>query len=92
MKRFFTGMIFLGIVILLGTAGASDVGSIGLSQVCAQGIGAVLFLFTGMLGQRVCHIREVQMRRMCRLEKMDSRSSANRTYVLNGDRKMREIA
>lgn len=92
MKRFFIGMIFFSVVILFGTAGASDIGKIGLGQACAQGIASVLFLFTGMLGLKVCRMDEVRARRVRRFRKISSRPSVGRTNVFNEGRKMEKIA
>ncbi len=92
MKRFFIGMILFSFIILLGTAGASDVGNIGLGQICAQAIASVLFLFTGLLGLKVCRINETKVRRIRRLGKGDSRAFVNRTYVFIGGRRMKKTA
>lgn len=92
MKRLFTGMILFGFIILLGTAGASDVGNIGLRQICAQAIGSGLFLLTGMLGLRICRIREARVRCIRRLGNAGSRAFSNGTYVFDGGRKMRKTA
>lgn len=90
MKRFFIGMILFSFIILLGTAGASDVGNIGLGQICAQAIASVLF--TGLLGLKVCRINETKVRRIRRLGKGDSRAFVNRTYVFSGGRRMKKTA
>lgn len=92
MKRFFAGLIILGMVILFGTAGASDIGSIGVGQACVQGIASVGFLFAGMLGMKVCHIEEVRKRRAHRAQEMHRYSSGEGTYVLNGSSKMKKTA
>lgn len=92
MKRFFIGLMILGFVILFGTAGASDVGNITLYQVCMQAIASVIFLFTGMLGLKVCHMQKMRARHTHRVQKTPTHSAGLRTYVFNGGRKVKKVA
>ena len=84
MKRFFVGLMILGMVILFGTAGASDIGSIGIEQACVQGIASVGFLFAGILGLKVRHMRRMQKTYQCLTEKG--------TYVLSGRQEIKKTA
>ena len=92
MIRFFVGLMILGMVILFGTAGASDIGSIGIEQACVQGIASVGFLFAGILGLKVCHIEEVRERHMRRMQKTYQCLTEKGTYVLSGRQEIKKTA
>lgn len=84
MKKAFMFLITIGAVMLLGTAGASDVGNITVGRACMQGLASVSFLISGMFGLLLCRMDEVRIRRMRRNREARRRISGQRTYVYNG--------
>lgn len=76
MKKIFGALTIVGIVLLVGTAGASDVGRIPISQACMQVIAAVGFLFSGMVGVQVCRIDEIKTKRSKKLRELRQKISA----------------
>ncbi|MDD3192316.1 MAG: hypothetical protein PHE47_00435 [Oscillospiraceae bacterium] len=75
MKKFFIMLITVGAIMLLGTAGASDVGNITVGRACMQGLASVGFLFSGMFGMLLCRMDEVKMRRSRKMRAMRNRAS-----------------
>lgn len=63
MKKVFMILITIGVVMLFGTAGASDVGNITVGRACMQGLASIGFLFSGMLGMLLCRLEEIRLRR-----------------------------
>ena len=45
MKKVFMILITIGVVMLFGTAGASDVGNITVGRACMQGLASIVFCF-----------------------------------------------
>ena len=70
MKKVFMILITIGVVMLFGTAGASDVGNITVGRACMQGLASIGFLFSGMLGVLLCRLEEIRLRRTRRSQEL----------------------
>lgn len=52
MLRLFNLMMVVGVILLIGTAGASDCGLIGLSKMLWQGGSALMLIIFAMVGKK----------------------------------------
>ena len=81
MKKVFMILITIGVVMLFGTAGASNVGNITVGRACMQGLASIGFLFSGMLGVLLCRLEEIRLRRTRRSQELRRCTSMQRTNV-----------
>lgn len=58
MKKVFGFCILAGILLILGTAGSSDLGSLNMSEIVARGCIGVLFMTVGYVGLKFSEVRK----------------------------------
>ncbi len=63
-KTFFKLLIFAGIFILLGTAGASDLDKIGIAEILSNALLSFSLILVGRFGLAVLKLRNTKRRRM----------------------------
>ncbi len=63
-KTFFKLLIFAGIFILLGTAGASDLDKIGITEILSNSLLSFSFIFVGKIGLALLKHRDTKRRRI----------------------------
>lgn len=58
MKKVFNFCIIAGLLIILGTAGASDCGWLNMSEIVARGCIGILLMGIGCIGRKFSEVRK----------------------------------